>query len=203
MLRAGRADAFARTVIPGTPPRRRFAGYLTEGGLTRGSRDTAGMPDAIAGPAIGVPYVAPSPDRPLVQEAGADPGHPLIGFFTWSPLVDPLDPERRMAVEKALVLCEACRHDVTKAMPGLDTMKLRSNLFAVIAAGAGWDLSDRSRRLGRPPEQDAFEPCTWTLPERGRNLSAADCLLAVQDTRVQVRQYSRFLDMWLTPNIWQ
>lgn len=183
-----------------------FAGYLIEGALTRSVRDTAGLLDAIAGPAVGEPYLAPPPNRPFAQEVGADPGRLRIGFSTVTPLGDPLDPACRAAVEQAAELCETCGHDVIEAMPVFDTMKLWSNFTTVIAGGAAWALEDWSRRLGRPLKEDAFEPFIWAFSEKGRNLSAADYLLAVQDVQAEVRQYSRFFvdhDIWLTPTLGQ
>lgn len=183
-----------------------FAGYLIEGALTRSVRDTANLLDAIAGPAIGEPYLAPPPERPFAQELGADPGRLRIGFSTVTPLGDPLDPECKAAVEQAAALCESCGHDVYEATPEFDTTKLWSNFTTVIAGGAAWALADWSRRLDRQLKEDAFEPFIWAFSERGRSLSAADYLLAVQDVQAQVRQYSRFFvdhDLWLTPTLGQ
>jgi amidase len=183
-----------------------FAGYLIEGAVTRSVRDTAALLDAIAGPAIGEPYLAPQPERPFVQEVGAAPGRLRIGFSTVTPLGDPLDAACKEAVERTAALCEACGHDVVEAMPEFDTMKLWSNFTTVLAGGIAWALADWSRRLDRPLVETAFEPFVWAFSERGRRLSAADHLLAVQDVQAEVRQYSRFFqdyDLWLTPTMGQ
>lgn len=183
-----------------------FAGYLIEGALTRSVRDTAALLDAIAGPAVGDPYLAPAPERPFAQEVGADPGRLRIGFSTVTPLGDPLDPECRAAVEAAAALCEACGHDVVEAAPDFDAMTLWSNFTTVLAGGVAWALADWSRRLNRPLREEAFEPFVWAFSERGRRLSAADHLIAVQDVQAQVRLYSRFFvdhDLWLTPTLGQ
>jgi amidase len=183
-----------------------FAGYLAEGALTRSVRDTAGLLDAIAGPEIGEPYVAAPPERPFRMEVGADPGRLRIGFSTVTPLGDPLDPECRDAVEAAAALCEACGHEVAEAAPVFDAVKLWKNYTDVLAGGIAWALADWSRRLERPLDEAAFEPFVWAFASRGRSLTAADLLLAVQDVQAQVRQCSRFFedhDLWLTPTLGQ
>lgn len=183
-----------------------FAGYLAEGVLTRSVRDTAALLDAIAGPAVGEPYLAPPPERPFLDEVGADPGRLRIGFSTTTPLGDPLDPECRAAVEAAAALCEACGHHVIEASPVFDALKLWTNYTSVLAGGVAWALADWSRRLGRPLDEAAFEPFVWAFAERGRGLNAPDLLLAVQDVQEQIRQSSRFFidhDVWLTPTLGQ
>ncbi|MFT5530654.1 MAG: amidase [Candidatus Poriferisodalaceae bacterium] len=183
-----------------------FAGYLSEGAVTRSVRDTAVLLDVIAGPEIGEPYSAPAPVRPFAQEVGADPGRLRIAFSTVTPLGDPLDPACKAAVEATAALCEACGHDVVEAVPDFDAMKLWTQFTAVLAGGIAWALEDWSRRLDRPLDEALFEPFVWAFAQRGRAQSAADHLLAVQDVQLQVRHYSRFFvdhDLWLTPTLGQ
>ncbi len=183
-----------------------FAGYLVEGALTRSVRDTAALLDAVAGPAPGDPHPAPVPARPFAEEVGAHPGRLRIGFSTVTPLGDPLDPECKVAVERAAALCEALGHDVTEAAPEFDALRLWTNFTSVLAGGVAWALADWSRRLGRPLDEDAFEPFVWAFAARGRSLSAAEHLMAVQDVQAEVRAASRFYedhDLWLTPTMGQ
>ena len=50
--------------------------------VARSVRDTAAILDAVHGPAPGDPYVAPPPERPYIEEVGADPGKLRIGLIT-------------------------------------------------------------------------------------------------------------------------
>ncbi|MCB0900386.1 MAG: amidase, partial [Actinobacteria bacterium] len=50
--------------------------------LTRSVRDSAAMLDAVAGPDVGAPYVAPPPVRPYGDEVGRSPGRLRIAFTT-------------------------------------------------------------------------------------------------------------------------
>src|SRR6266540_833210 len=51
-----------------------MSGLTVELAVSRSVRDTAAILDAVEGPAPGDPYVAPPPERPYVDELGADPG---------------------------------------------------------------------------------------------------------------------------------
>ena len=56
------------------------SGWAVEHVVTRTVRDSAAVLDATHGPMLGDPTVAPPPDRPFLDEVGADPGRLRIGF---------------------------------------------------------------------------------------------------------------------------
>ena len=183
-----------------------FSGMFVEHALTRSVRDSATLLDIVAGPAVGEPYNAPAPSRPFADEVGTTPGRLRIGFSCETPLGDPLDPECEKAIRETAALCESLGHDVVEAMPNFETMELWQKFTTVLAGGVAWALADWERRLGRKINEQSFEPFVWAFSERGRALSAADYLLAIQDVQVQVRALSRFFethDMWLTTTLGQ
>jgi len=183
-----------------------FTGMLTEHVLTRTVRDTAAMLDAVTGPTVGEPYLAPASDRLFAAEVGADPGRLKIGFSTKTPLGDPLDTECVKAIHEAAALCESLGHEVVEAAPSFDGMELWQKFTTILASGVAWALADWSRRLDRDLAPEHFEPFVWAFSERGRNLSAPDYLLALQDVQRQVRFLSEFYtghDMWLTTTLGQ
>jgi amidase len=183
-----------------------FTGMLTEHALTRSVRDTAALLDAVTGPAVGEPYLAPAPARPFVAEVGVDPGRLKIGFSTETPLGDTLDPECVKTIHDAAALCESLGHNVVEAAPSFDGMELWQKFTTLLAAGVAWALADWSRRLDRALTPDCFEPFVWAFSERGRAISAPDYLLALQDVQRQVRSLSEFFtdhDMWLTTTLGQ
>ena len=57
-----------------------MSGLTAELAVTRSVRDAAAVLDAVHGPAPGDPYVAPPPQRPYLDEVGADPGQLRIGL---------------------------------------------------------------------------------------------------------------------------
>jgi len=183
-----------------------FGGIISEFALTRSVRDTASLLDAVAGPMTGEPYSLPAPERPYSEEIKRNPGKLRIGFSALTPLGDELHPECESAVRGAAKLCEDRGHEVEERAPDYDAMRLWTNLTTMLASGVSWAMRDWSRRLGRPLTEESFEPFVWAFGERGRALSAADYLLAVQDLQAEVRRYSRFFDthdLWLTPTLGQ
>lgn len=183
-----------------------FTGMLTEHVLTRSVRDTAAMLDAVTGPTVGEPYLAPPPPRPFAEEVGADPGKLRIGFSTETPLGDPLDPVCVRAIQETAKLCTSLGHEVVEKAPSFDGMALWQNFTTILAGGVAWALADWSRRLGKDLAPDQFEPFVWAFSERGRAASAPDYLMALQDVQRQVRALSAFYedhDMWLTTTLGQ
>jgi amidase len=183
-----------------------FGGIVAELGLTRSVRDTALLLDAVAGPMTGDPYSIPAPAQSYTEAIKQHPRPLKIGFSARTPLGDDLHPECETAVRKAASLCESLGHEVDEQAPDYDAMRLWSNLTTMLASGVAWAMADWSRRLGQPLTQQLFEPFVWAFAERGRQLSAADYLIAVQDLQSEVRKHCRFyerFDLWLTPTLGQ
>ena len=61
-------------------------------------RDSAALLDATSGPDVGDPYWAPPPERPFLQEVGADPGRLRIAFSTQTPTGADLHAESSAAL---------------------------------------------------------------------------------------------------------
>jgi Asp-tRNA(Asn)/Glu-tRNA(Gln) amidotransferase A subunit family amidase len=63
-----------------------------------------------------------------------------------------------------------------------------------------------ARAIGRKPEAESFEPLTWAFYRIGREIRAADYLLAVTALQGIARQVAGFLarhDAWLMPTLAQ
>ncbi len=78
----------------------------------------------------------------------------------------------------------------------------------VFDAATSWIIAYWIRRVGREPGPDELEPLTRAYWESGRNVSAADYLLAIEDTQAFARVVARFLsvddggfDAFLTPTL--
>jgi amidase len=179
-----------------------YGGIVAEHAVTRSVRDSAALLDAVAGPEVGDPYWAPPPARPYLQEVGADPGRLRIAFSTTALTKAQVHPACVAAVEDAASLCAKLGHEVVEAAPPIDGSRLGHAFATIYAAGAAWAVDDWARRTGRAPTPDRFEPLTWSLQERGHGLSAADLLIARQDSQRIAREIATFLsgyDVWLTP----
>ena len=183
-----------------------LAGFFVEHGLTRSVRDSAVLLDAIAGPGVGDPYIAPTPERPYAAELEIEPGSLRIGFSTVTPLGDPLDPACVKAIEDTARLCEQLGHQVEEAAPQYEAMEFWTKYTTLLGGLVSWVVADWSRRVGREPTEADFEPFVWAFCQRGNAVSAADYLLAMQDVQREIRKLSQFYadhDIWLTTTLGQ
>jgi amidase len=180
------------------------SGWATEHALTRSVRDSAALLDATSGPALGDPYAVDRPLRPFLDEVGADPGKLRIAFTDRSPEGVVGHPDCVAAVRDAAALCESLGHDVVEAdLPGL-TGQVGAAIGTVFNAATAWIIGYWIRRLGRQPESDELDPLTRAYWEMGRNVSAGEYLLAVEDSQAFARVVAQFLteiDVWLTPTM--
>jgi amidase len=180
------------------------SGWGCEHGLTRTVRDSAVLLDVESGPALGDPYCAPEPRRPFAAEVGADPGRLRIGFSARTAGGELGHRDCLAALQDAAALCAALGHDVVEAdLPGL-TPQVGAAIGTVFDAATDWIVRYWSRRLGREPGADELEPLTRAYVDRGRQVSAASYLLAIEDCQAFARTVAQFLtgiDVWLTPTM--
>jgi amidase len=179
-----------------------ISGLVAEHALTRSVRDSAALLDAVSGPELGDPYWAPPPARPFAAEIAAPAGKLRIAFSTRTITGAEISPHCVDAVEDAARLCAHLGHEVVEAMPRIDAERFFLAFTSVLAAGFTWAIDDWTRRLGRAPTEDLFEPFVWAFTGRGRQFTAPQYLLAVQDLQRISRTVARFFadhDVWLTP----
>jgi amidase len=181
-----------------------FTGLAAEHALTLSVRDSAALLDATLGPELGDPYWAPPPVRPFLQEVGAKPRRLRIAFTSRTPLGTDVHPDCVAAVQDAAALCAEFGHDVIEAAPAFNAELLWQSFTTVLSAGFAWGLADWARRTGRTPTPEFFEPFVWSFTQRGRQISAAEYLLVLQDLQKLTRDIARFFadyDVWLTPTL--
>jgi amidase len=180
------------------------SGWATEHALTRSVRDSAALLDATSGPALGDPYAVERPSRPFLEEVGTDPGALRIAFTDRSPEGVVGHPDCVAAVRDVATLCESLGHEVVEAdLPGL-TPQVGAAIGTVFNAATAWIVGYWIRRLGRQPGADELDPLTRAYWETGRNISAGEHLLAVEDCQEFARVVAHFLtdvDVWLTPTL--
>jgi amidase len=181
-----------------------LSGYICEHAVTRSVRDSAALLDATAGPDVGDPYWAPPPERPFLDEVGADPGKLRIAFTTDTATATKVHEDCDRAVREAAKLCSELGHEVTEAAPPINGDMIVELFIPVWSAGCAWSIDALAMASGETPSQDRFEPLTWALYEAGRQQSAAQYLLAITMFQVISRGIAGFFqdyDVLLTPTL--
>ncbi len=179
-------------------------GLVVEHVVSRSVRDSAALLDCTAGPDVGDPYSAPAPERPFLDEVGADPGRLRIGFSDGTPPGRQAHPECRQAVEDAAKLLAELGHEVEPAEPAHDTAMLNDIFMALFGAHTALVIDDYAASVGRTPSADNLERNNLYLAERGRAMSAADILRALNNMNTVTRAFAQFFetrDIWLTPTM--
>ena len=179
-------------------------GNAVEHALTRSVRDSAALLDATAGPAPGDPYWAPPAARRFSDEVGADPGRLRVAFTSRTADGSPGHPDCAAALDDAAALCESLGHILVDAQLPEITPEVGAAVGTGFNAATAWILAYWIRRLGREPGPGEIEPLTRAFWEAGRQVSAGDYLLAVEDTQAYARRVAEFftgVDVWLTPTL--
>jgi amidase len=181
-----------------------MGGGATEHALTRSVRDSAALLDATSGPDVGDPYWAPPPARPFAAEVGADPGRLRITFTSLTPEGEPGHPDCVAAVEHAAKLCESLGHDVDEGLWPAFTPEVGQAIGTMIYGATAWIVAYWIRHVGREPGLDDIEPLTRALWEEGQRVTAADWLLAIEETQRFTRRLAHAcssFDVFLTPTM--
>lgn len=172
-----------------------FGGLVTEFAVTRTVRDTAGLLDAVGGPAPGDPYhPPPSADsyRFLAAE-GAVRGL-RIGVWTGVPGGrNELTDDAVAAVETTAGVLEELGHTITPAHPDvLDRPEAGRVLGNLVMTGIGWAIRRWERKVGRPVGRSELEPITRAYLDRGAAVTGAD----VFDLLERSQLLTRTIDDW-------
>jgi amidase len=191
----------SRGLVPSGPDSGElWDGCVTTLAVTRSVRDAAALLDAIAGAAVGDPFIIAPPERPYRQEIGAPVEKLRIGFSTASPIGGRVDAEQNTAVVNAAKLLESLGHDVEEAAPainGKDVARCYMGMyFGHVAAAVS-----RVRKLTGAGEQK-FETDTRAIALLGRALSAEAYVTMRNEWNFFSRAMGAFherYDIYLTP----
>jgi len=173
------------------------SGIVHEHALTRTVRDSATLLDQTAGPDLGAPYFAPSPQRPFRQEVGRKTGQLKIGFLSsvpdgWNEDTG-LHPDCIDAVQDAARLCETLGHHVEEVVPAkLGYSRIPEFFGNIFACYVGHVVAYWERELGRAIDQNELEAITWDSYQAGLKRTGADYLIAVEE----IQRFSRKIAHW-------
>ena len=156
-------------------PARAEVGLGVELCVSRTVRDTARLLDAVRGPGIGDTVIAPAPQRPYLEEVGADPGRLRIGLLDVHPRGEFLHQDCVSAVRAAASMLEGLGHIVEPAWPAcLADNTLPHKFMALWATQMAMAARGFGETLGREMTADDIEPANWALVEQAGRLTAVD-----------------------------
>lgn len=182
-----------------TGPLRDESGLGVELAVTRTVRDTALLLDIARGPGVGDTVIAAPPERPYVDEVGADPGVLKIGILDYHPLGHPVHPECVAAVRAAGSLLEQLGHHVEPAYPqAWDDAEFARQFASLWATNMAVNRMRTGELLGRPLRQDEVEPINWALAELSNAMSAERYALAL----AAVAAFRRRMQSWWSVDGW-
>jgi amidase len=178
-----------------------------EGALTRTVRDAAALLDTVAGPWPGDPYIAPPPERPYVEEVGAEPGRLRIGLCPGVPDT-PVHPECLAATEKAGHLLEDLGHRVDPSYPPALVEPVVDEVSSVVwGTGVRRDVERLGEMLGEPIDPKELEPFNRAMIEQAASVTATQYLAALEQMYAWARRVASWwaegFDVLVTPTTTQ
>ena len=161
-------------------PARAEVGLGVELGLSgRTVRDTAGLLDAVRGPGVGDTVIAAAPQRPYLDEVGADPGRLRIGLLDVHPRGEFLHEDCVSAVRAAASMLEGLGHVVEPAWPEcLADDTLPRKFMALWVTQMAMAAREFGVKIGRELTADDIEPVNWVGIQQARRLTAVDYAVA-------------------------
>jgi len=183
-----------------------WMGLAVDHALTRTVRDSAALLDATHGAEIGSMYVAPTPERPFLEEVGRPPKRLRIALMTKPPTPASVDPECLAAAQDAARLCESLGHIVEEAAPPIDGPAMTQGMTDVLSAFTAGDFEDFAKLTGRIVMPDDVEAVTWQFYQLGlktNGVAVARGSAAFQVGAIALSEFQRTYDLILTPTIAQ
>ena len=178
------------------------AGMSTQHALSWTVRDNAALLDETAGPDIGDPAAAPTPERPFLQELHRDPGPLRIGLILDSPVGTPVDPQITQAAREAAALCADLGHHIEEVQHGYDADALKAAWRVIAGVNAAQAVATMGAKRGIADPLTLIEPVNAAWVREARSLSGSDYLAAVNQLHVTARALGRFFtryDVALSP----
>ncbi|MBN9605430.1 MAG: amidase [Actinomycetales bacterium] len=170
---------------------------ITDGAITRHMIDTAAMLDTLSRVDPRAPYAAPAPERPFVEEVGAQGPARRIGLLLAAPNGVPVEPEAIAAATALAEALESLGHHVEPVAPFLYSPEAVMGFLDVIVNAWLWATPY--------DEPERAEPYIQARRRRASDFGAADYAIAASrlyaETAVLTAQWGRDFDLLLTPTM--
>ena len=158
-------------------------------------RDSAAFLDQIAGYEWGDSITAPPPERPFLDEVGAEPGRLRIAYTETPPIPYAVEPGVLGVAREAADALAALGHEVVEARPDwVDTEVLR--VFAYL-----WSVGPAVVPVSDP---SLMEPLNQALAQAARDHTSVEyarAVIALQTMARRVVSFWRDYDVVLTPGL--
>lgn len=139
--------------------------------VSRSVRDTARLLDAVEGATPADLFTCPSPQRPYLDEVGADPGRLRVAVLTAGGQYS-VDEECVAGVEAAARVLESLGHEIEAVEPDV-LLGEESNVNGRLwMAGIARRVEALGELAGRPLTDAEVEPYNWAAAQRGADLLA-------------------------------
>jgi amidase len=159
-----------------------WAGFSTDGALTRSVRDAAALLDVMGGYEVGDPYTAPPAIGMFRSQLDEDPGRLHIGILD-HPILDGSDghPDVRRAVAAAADLLEGLGHRVETSHPAaLSDPEMARRYLDIVATGTAVEIAEWEAMAGRSFGEADLEPSNLALVDIARGVTASRYVESVQ-----------------------
>ena len=173
--------------------------------VSRSVRDTALLLDVTSGHLPGEPYQIAPPERPYLDEAGADPDKLKIAMVTDTPdHGTPIDDQVKQAVVDAGKLMEDLGHMVEPQPVPYGYWPLYKTYTSIIAVQTAAFFGTMAQFVGREATEGDMATLYWTMIEKGRRVSGVDHENNIETMRQTCRAFVGKMaayDAWLMPTV--
>jgi amidase len=179
-------------------------GFSIDHVLSRSVRDSAAMLDATHGADVGAPYVAPAPERPYLDEVGADLGKLRIAFTAKPFMPSTIHQDCLEGLEACVELCENLGHEVVEVRPQINAQAFAKAFFMVVCVETRAAIEEYEQLLARKASSQDFEPSTWAVGLLGKEIPGSELSKALHMLKGNGREVGRFFedyDVLLTPTL--
>jgi amidase len=170
-------------------------GLGTSGPIARTVRDAAALLDVMTGNEPGDAYVAPTPERPFLEEAEREPGRLRIAVTAQPPTSVPVDPTCVAALRSAADLLAELGHDVSERTPPWQSDEMIAHFIRVWQVGPATSGVD---------DLSLLEPINRMLAESARETPSpqhAISIMQLQQTTRRVLAFWSDVDVVATPTL--
>jgi amidase len=196
----------SRGRITYAPVAESWSGMSSQHAVSATVRDNAALLDATQGGLPGDPYFCPPPSDSYLKASLTDPRPLHIGMHLRS--VDGVEPEPEIAhaIESYARKLEALGHRVEHCEPDFNLSDVGALYGVITSSTITAMIEDRTKELGRPPQNDELLAVTRRVMLNGTNNRAVDLGRAREAVFTAARKIAAFterFDVVLCPTIAQ